>query len=83
MIRITTFDNTKCLKCNCTPERLVRIGAYSMCLKCFKEEFPTIKLNQLSGIDTNNKKLMKVYHKWLKIYFKVEEEEYFEYFDTN
>jgi len=77
MIRITQQSNIKCLKCNCTPELLVHIGVYYMCTECFEDEFPTIKS---AGINTNNKKLMKVYHKWLQIYLQRSEDSYF---DTN
>lgn len=88
MIRITTQSNIKCIKCNCCPEKLVKIGAFYMCQKCFNEEFvlTSSEIKKFSGIDPKSK-LGEVYHKWLKIYFSVfisflkEEED--EYFDTN
>ena len=79
MIRITQQYNIKCLRCDTTPEKLVKIGAFYMCRECFEEEF-AVKMKELKkfdGIDPKSK-LGEVYHKWLKIYFKEEEE----YFDT-
>jgi len=86
MIRITTYSNTKCLKCLCVPEKLVRIGVYSMCNKCFIKEFEEL-IEDIEhggayygkGIDPKGKG-SKSYHHWLQIYLEKSEEEYF---DTN
>ena len=77
MIRITQQSNIQCIKCNITPDKLVKIGAFYMCTECFDEEFVLTQSEiKFSGIDPKSK-LGKVYRKWLKIYFKEEEETYF------
>ncbi len=40
MIRVIVFENAGCLKCNAINKYMVKIGEFSMCGKCAKEEFP-------------------------------------------
>jgi len=65
--RALVYNNASCLKCNCVEKRMVKIGAFIMCNKCFAEEFIT------SDPVCQERKL---YLKWLEVYKnKVEEEE--------
>ena len=64
MIKCTEQYNTKCLKCDKTPERFIRIGAFAMCPECYEWEFGIIsefKPESAHG---------RIYYKWLDVYKK-------------
>ena len=73
MIRITEQSNIKCLKCLSIPEKLVRIGAFYMCQTCFEFEFSHYSLPHFS----KNSPYGRIYSKWLKIYLKGAEDDFY------
>lgn len=70
MIKCTEQYNIKCLVCNVVPKRLIRIGVYCMCPRCFNGTFG-------EGIERIEPKsvLGDIYYKWLKVYDPFENSE--------
>ena len=61
MIRCRSVFNITCLKCADIPVRLVRIGVFYMCQKCFEIEFNDTDIEPESENGKN-------YYRWLKYY---------------
>lgn len=63
MIKCTEQYNNNCLACGVTPSKLIRVGAYYMCPRCFKGNFGEgVKEIESTSI------LGKIYYEWLKKY---------------
>ena len=61
MIQCRIVYNEFCLKCRVVEGKMVRIGAFVMCQRCFEEEFNTEEIDIESETGKN-------YYKWLKVY---------------
>ncbi len=61
MIRTKTFENHQCLKCNKIEKYMIKIGAITMCIKCFEEEF---NIEEIKYRSSEHEK----YYRWLKKY---------------
>jgi len=40
-MKVRFFKNSECLKCKKIEKKMVMIGAFAMCPKCYHEEFET------------------------------------------
>jgi len=65
MIRCTQQLNIKCLKCTYVKRKMVKIGAFYMCMKCFEQEF-----GDIVEIDPDSL-LGSHYYLWLKRYKRI------------
>lgn len=69
-IKINYFDNFKCIKCCICGPYMVRVGAFTMCPNCLREEFSDTVM-RTQEIEANSKD-RQVYSKWLSEYLKGE-----------
>ncbi len=62
MIRVVGFDNISCIKCGKVKKKMVMVGVYHMCEKCF-----TIVFKKSDPIDPKSERGEMYYH-WLDAY---------------
>ena len=61
MINCRIVFNESCLKCGKVEGKMVKIGAFYMCQKCFEDEFNVADIEVGSEANKN-------YYNWLEIY---------------
>ena len=62
-INCRNYYNAECVKCNQSFSIMIEIGAFVMCVKCWKEEFNGVKC-----IDGESDLYKIIYAKWYEKY---------------